>query len=108
MNYKVKALTVSGLSKKIHRSGDNVTDDDFPAGRAKELVRSGFLVEVPEKNTDELPSKNQVEVISENEELAEAEVEVKVELEAKEKTETNNILDEMAKKSEPKKGSAKK
>jgi hypothetical protein len=97
MNYKVKALTVSGLSKKIHRSGDNVTDDDFPAGRAKELVKSGFLVEVPEKNTDEPIGKNQVEVTSNNEEL---EVEVQ--------TETNNILDDMAKKTEPKKGSAKK
>jgi predicted Mrr-cat superfamily restriction endonuclease len=97
MNYKVKALTVSGLSKKIHRSGDNVTDDDFPEGRAKELVRSGFLVEVPEKNTDELIGKNQVQVKSKNEEL---EVELK--------TETNNILDDMAKKTEPKKGSAKK
>jgi hypothetical protein len=108
MNYKVKALTVSGLSKKIHRSGDNVTDADFPPGRAQELVKSGFLTEVPEKNIEELPSKNEDEVTGKNQELAEAEAETEVELQAEEKTDTSNIIEEMAKKSEPKKSNGKK
>jgi hypothetical protein len=89
MDYIVTALTVSGLSKKIHRSGDIVNDNDFPANRAKELVNSGFLVEVVEKNTDEPIVKNQ-------------------ELKVEEKTETNNILEEMANKSSSKKGNTKK
>jgi hypothetical protein len=69
MNYKVVSLTVSGLGKKIHRNGDIVTDADFPTGRAKELVKLGFLkeagesevkkVELPEKNTDDVIYKNE-------------------------------------------------
>lgn len=51
--YKVKSLTVSGIGKKIHRNGDVVSDTDFPNGRAKELVKGGFLVEIPmEKNNE--------------------------------------------------------
>lgn len=48
MKYLVIALTVSGLNKKIHRNGDQVTDSDFPPGRAKELVAKEFLKEIPE------------------------------------------------------------
>jgi GTPase SAR1 family protein len=65
MEYKVKALTVSGLGKKIHRNGDVVTEKDFPQGRVKELVNSGFLVEVSEKNIEVKTEKN-VEKVSEN------------------------------------------
>lgn len=97
MDYIVKALTVSGLSKKIHRSGDIVNDNDFPANRAKELVNSGFLVEVVDKNTDGPIGKNKIEVASKNQELI-----------VEEKTETNNILEEMANKSSSKKGNSKK
>lgn len=55
MEYTVIALSCSGLGKKIHRSGEIVTDADFPNGRANELVASGFLkvVKKATKNEDE-------------------------------------------------------
>lgn len=47
--YKVIALSVGGLGKKIFNSGDIVTDKNFPAGNAEKLVKQGFLEEIQEK-----------------------------------------------------------
>jgi hypothetical protein len=97
MNYKVVSLTVSGLGKKIHRNGDTVTDADFPQGRAKELVKLGFLKEAGESevvkailNVASIVSnvdKNSDDVIDKNED--------------------DNILDKIAKNNAPKKTSKK-
>lgn len=45
--YKVKALSVGGLGNKIFYSGNEVTDKNFPPGNAEDLVKRGFLIEVP-------------------------------------------------------------
>jgi hypothetical protein len=93
MEYKVKALTVSGLGKKIHRSGDVVTEKDFPQGRAKELVKSGFLEEITNteitkevapKNESVVDDKNPTETVEKN-------------------TDNESILDKIAKGNTPKK-----
>ena len=49
-NYKLKALSVSGLGNKVYRIEDNqvLTDAHFPAGRAEQLVAAGFLEKVQE------------------------------------------------------------
>ena len=44
-HYKVKALHISGIGKKMYHSGDNVTDKDFPEGKAEELLENGYLEE---------------------------------------------------------------
>lgn len=41
--YKVISLAVSGLSNKIHSSGETVNESDFPPGRADQLVQSKHL-----------------------------------------------------------------
>lgn len=45
--YKVKSLYAFGLHKTF-RSGDIVTDKDFYDGHAPQLVKEGFLEEMPE------------------------------------------------------------
>ncbi len=46
--YKVVALSVGGLNKKIYNSGDIVTAENFPSGNAELLVKGGFLEEIKE------------------------------------------------------------
>lgn len=55
--YKVKALTVSGLKNRIYRSGDTVTEENFPPGNADDLVKKGYLTPIGE---DSLVPKNDV------------------------------------------------
>lgn len=45
-SYTVKALAVSGPGNKIFRSGDVVTEKNFPEGNADMLVKKGFLTEI--------------------------------------------------------------
>lgn len=42
--YTVKALAVSGNGNKVFKSGDVVTELNFPPGNAEKLVEKGFLV----------------------------------------------------------------
>ena len=44
--YKVKSLAISGIGKKIYRSGNEVTESDFPKGNAQKLVEQGHLIEI--------------------------------------------------------------
>ncbi len=82
MKYIVIALTVSGFNKKIHRNGDEVTEKDFPPGRAKELVEKGFLNEVPEAEApaDDEEAKNKL--AAEQQAKADEEAKKKAEFEA--------------------------
>ncbi len=47
--YRVKALSCSGNTKKIHRNGDIVKASDFNEGHAATLAEKGFLEEIVEK-----------------------------------------------------------
>lgn len=51
--FRVKALSVGGGNKRIFNCNDIVTEDNFPRGRADELVKQNFLEimedEVPEQ-----------------------------------------------------------
>lgn len=47
--YKVIALSVGGLNKKIYNSNDIVTEENFPEGNVPELVKGGFLEEIKDK-----------------------------------------------------------
>ena|ERR1700761_610002 len=51
--YKVIALSVGGLNKKIFNSGDIVSEDNFYEGRADKLVAAGFLQEI--NSQEEIP-----------------------------------------------------
>ena len=57
MEYIVKALSVGGLGSKIHNAGETVTDENFVAGRAQELVEAGFLEAVKGAESDSIDSK---------------------------------------------------
>ncbi len=48
--YKVIALSVGGLGKKIFNSGDEVNENNFIAGRAEQLVDQGFLKRLGENS----------------------------------------------------------
>jgi hypothetical protein len=43
MQYIVKTLAVTGFSNKIHHSGAEVSDADFPSGVAERMLQSGHL-----------------------------------------------------------------
>lgn len=47
--YKVKSLYLGGLGNKIFKSGDEVTEKNFPQGNAEKLCKKGFLEKVNEK-----------------------------------------------------------
>lgn len=51
-SYKVKSLYAFGLHKTF-RSGDIVTDKDFTDGHAPQLVKEGFLEEMPEPEEEQ-------------------------------------------------------
>ena len=59
--YKVIALSVGGVSNKIFKSGDEVSDTDFPEGAAKELVKKGFLKPMTDKEIAESKAKEAAE-----------------------------------------------
>lgn len=82
MKFKVIALTVSGFNKKIHRNGDEVTEKDFPPGRAAELVKKEFLKEIPEAEApaDDEEAKNKL--AAEQQAKADEEAKKKAEFEA--------------------------
>ena len=45
----VKSLVVHGIGKKLHRSGEVVTEESFqPAGKFDQLIKEGHLIEVTE------------------------------------------------------------
>lgn len=53
--FKVVALSVgAGKGKKIYNSGDIVTENNFPAGIADDLVKKKFLKEVTVEETEVL------------------------------------------------------
>lgn len=63
--YIVICLSVGGLGNKIFKSGDSVTDANFPPGNAEKLVAEGFLKVDEEKNALELEkSKNKLVAVS--------------------------------------------
>lgn len=43
MRYTVIALSVGGANKLIYNSGDEVSTESFPPGRAEQLEKEGFL-----------------------------------------------------------------
>ncbi len=47
--YKVKTLYLGGLGNKIFRSGDTVTEKNFPKGNAEKLAKSGAIELIEEK-----------------------------------------------------------
>lgn len=53
--YKVKSLYAFGVSKTF-KSGAIVTDKDFYDGHAPQLVKEGFLEEMPEAAAEEPPA----------------------------------------------------
>jgi len=91
--YQVIALSLGGLGNKIFKSGNIVTEKNFIEGRAEELVKQGFLKEVPEEEaekateTEEAPSEN----VEENSEVTETPVEEVPEEEAEKATEEKPI-----------------
>jgi hypothetical protein len=48
--YEVIVLGVQGLNKKIYTAGEKVTEGNFPAGVAEELVKSGHLKSLEKKS----------------------------------------------------------
>lgn len=52
MNYRVKALSLSGLNKRMFDSGDIVTEENFPEGNVPRLIAEGFLEEIPQETSD--------------------------------------------------------
>lgn len=41
--FKVISLAISGNGKKVFRSGEEVSDSDFPKGTVASLVKAGHL-----------------------------------------------------------------
>lgn len=70
--FKVKARTVGGINKKIHRAKEIVREDGFPAGAIEDLIEGGFIVPCA------APAESTTEVVLETtvNDLNEAEVEV--------------------------------
>ncbi len=76
--YKVKSLSVGGQGNKIYYSGDIVSENNFKAGRADELVAKGFLsleseethkehIEISDEETKSLEGTPTTEEISKEE-----------------------------------------
>jgi hypothetical protein len=71
MSYKVKALYLSGVSKKVHKSGEVLEVKDIPGGaeNAAKLVKSGHLVDMSKgkegSTEDGLTEKEQATVLIE-------------------------------------------
>ena len=57
--FKVIALSVSGLKGKIFESGETVTEESFPRGACDDLVTGGFLKEIKEETASTPPPKIQ-------------------------------------------------
>lgn len=57
--YKVIALSVAGLGKKIHRSGDVVTESNFEKGKIEALVKGKFLEPIEDKKEKKEESKKE-------------------------------------------------
>lgn len=59
--YRVVSLAVSGRGNKIFRTGDTVTENNFPTGRLAELVKNGHVVEhgETEQVTPIIPNPNE-------------------------------------------------
>ncbi len=55
--YIVKSLAVSGLGNKVFRCRAEVNENNFPPGRAEELVKSGHLVRTEETAPAAEPEK---------------------------------------------------
>lgn len=55
--YKVKSLYLGGLGNKIFKSGDEVTEKNFPQGNAEKLCKKGFLEKVNEKTEPKQETK---------------------------------------------------
>lgn len=57
MKYIVKSLYLGGLGNKVFKSGDEVTEANFPDGNAAKLVQQGYLIEAePQATTDNRPA----------------------------------------------------
>lgn len=59
MKYRVKALSLSGLNKKMFDSGDIVSEENFPEGNVPRLIAEGFLEEIPEEKAVEESEKEE-------------------------------------------------
>lgn len=55
--YKVTSLYLGGLGNKIFKSGDEVTEKNFPQGNAEKLCKKGFLEKVNEKTEPKQEAK---------------------------------------------------
>lgn len=44
--YRVDVLELQGRGKKVYKAGDVVSDNCFPEGNAKELLKKGYLKSV--------------------------------------------------------------
>ena len=56
--YKVKVLQVQGINKIIYNAGAFVSDQNFPEGVARELLKSGHLVELSKEENAKFQKSN--------------------------------------------------
>ncbi len=56
-NYKVISASLGGLSNKVFKAGDLVTEKNFSKGNAIKLVEQGFLEEIKEEAKKATPKK---------------------------------------------------
>lgn len=71
--FKVISLSVGGSNNKIFKSGDIVTENQFPQGNADKLVKGGFLKEILEDKPKAPVKSVLAEINSEEAEKSEVE-----------------------------------
>ncbi len=54
--YTVLSISVSGIGRKIHYNGDEVTEANFPQGNVPQLVKDGFLKMIDGTEDDAIPA----------------------------------------------------
>lgn len=89
--YKVIALSVGGLGNKIYSAGDIVTEANFPAGNAANLVKGGYLELIPETANPQASTETPTEQPATNQATAE---EVKEETATTETVENAPVVEE--------------
>ena len=77
----VKVIEVSGMGKKIHKTGESVVKENFPEGEFDKLLKDGYLREPTKKEAAEAASVLGKEEAEAKELTAKREKEVKADKE---------------------------
>ena len=77
----VKVIEVSGMGKKIHKTGESVVKENFPEGEFDKLLKDGFLREPTKKEAENASGALKKEETEAKELTAKREKEVKADKE---------------------------